>query len=69
MQRQHRHEMGFRMDHPTETDTTTETVRETDMGARPSHPALARAYDAATGRVDHGEITSYDRMHHRHNRS
>ena len=38
-------------------------------GSRPTHPALARAHDAVTGRSDHSEITSYDRMHHRHNRS
>jgi hypothetical protein len=64
------------MDDGTGMETTAEAVRATagarheDIGAlRPSHPALARAHDAVTGRAEHGEITSYDRMHHRHNRS
>lgn len=35
---------------------------------RPIHPALARAHDQLT-RTEPAEITSYDRMHHRHNRS
>lgn len=35
---------------------------------RPVHPALARAHDRVT-QAEPAEITSYDRMHHRHNRS
>ena len=38
---------------------------------RPQHPALARVHDqiVAIGERETGSITSYDRMHHRHNRS
>jgi hypothetical protein len=35
---------------------------------RPRHPALARLHDRLVGAKSQ-QITSYDRMHHRHNRS
>jgi hypothetical protein len=35
---------------------------------RPRHPALSRLHDQAIG-AEVEQITSYDRMHHRHNRS
>ena len=44
------------------SDTALLTAR------RPIHPALARAHDRVT-QAEPSEITSYDRMHHRHNRS
>lgn len=46
--------------------TPTDLSRQLEQ-ARPDHPALARLHD----RLQHDEareITSYDRMHHRHNR-
>jgi hypothetical protein len=46
-----------------------ENLREAIVVRRPAHPALARLYDAAVADGDPREITSYDRMHHRHNRS
>ena len=36
--------------------------------SRPEHPALGRLHDRLTGESSEREITSYDRMHHRHNR-
>lgn len=39
------------------------------MARRPQHPALARLHDQLVDGRSLGEITSYDRMHHRHNRS
>ena len=35
---------------------------------RPAHPALSRVHDRLVG-AQSMPITSYDRMHHRHNRS
>jgi hypothetical protein len=35
---------------------------------RPEHPALARLHQRMINSEDQ-QITSYDRMHHRHNRS
>lgn len=35
---------------------------------RPEHPALARLHQRMVNSEDQ-QITSYDRMHHRHNRS
>jgi hypothetical protein len=67
-----------------ETDLPNATVPqagekspEPDQGAlgdaiaamRPEHPALARAHDQLRGQDESTEITSYDRLHHRHNRS
>lgn len=36
--------------------------------SRPEHPALGRLHDRLVGASSEREITSYDRMHHRHNR-
>jgi hypothetical protein len=36
--------------------------------SRPEHPALGRLHDRLVGTSSEREITSYDRMHHRHNR-
>lgn len=36
--------------------------------SRPLHPALGRLHDRLVGASSEREITSYDRMHHRHNR-
>ena len=36
--------------------------------SRPEHPALGRLHDRLVGVSAEREITSYDRMHHRHNR-
>jgi hypothetical protein len=36
--------------------------------SRPMHPALGRLHDRLVGASHEREITSYDRMHHRHNR-
>jgi hypothetical protein len=36
--------------------------------SKPEHPALGRLHDRLTGESSEHEITSYDRMHHRHNR-
>ena len=36
--------------------------------SRPKHPALGRLHDRLVGVASEREITSYDRMHHRHNR-
>lgn len=36
--------------------------------SRPEHPALGRLHDRLIGASSEREITSYDRMHHRHNR-
>ena len=38
------------------------------MASRPLHPALGRLHDRLVGASSQREITSYDRMHHRHNR-
>jgi len=35
---------------------------------RPEHPVLAHLHDRMAG-LEADSITSYDRMHHRHNRS
>ena len=36
--------------------------------SRPLHPVLGRLHDRLVGASSEREITSYDRMHHRHNR-
>ena len=59
---------------PAPVPDTTERAEEWPLAVslaalRPEHPALARAHDSVTGRNGHDEITSYDRLHHRHNRS
>jgi hypothetical protein len=47
-----------------------ETVEELLGEVAPEHPALRRlAQRHAAGRSLEATITSYDRMHHRHNRS
>ena len=38
------------------------------QSSRPAHPALGRLHDRLVGVTPQREITSYDRMHHRHNR-
>ena len=38
------------------------------LASRPEHPALARLHDSLLQTDSDREITSYDRMHHRHNR-
>jgi hypothetical protein len=53
--------------------TLLETEPELDIidelkSSRPAHPALARLHDRLVGATPEREITSYDRMHHRHNR-
>lgn len=53
--------------------TSTEEQSEVDVlteltASRPEHPALARLHDRLVGTSSEREITSYDRMHHRHNR-
>lgn len=58
----------------TGTDVADSVVEDADLRAkvvvrRPQHPALARLHDQIAGGAKPGEITSYDRMHHRHNRS
>lgn len=50
-------------------DPLTREANERLQDVRPTHPALARVHDTLVGRNDSDEITSYDRMHHRHNRS
>ena len=65
------------MSEPTLSAPTPETTEGAEVwplavlltAFRPEHPALARAHDSVTGRNGHDEITSYDRLHHRHNRS
>lgn len=66
---------GTRMT-PTEVDVrdVSEVNVAADLRAqmearRPQHPALARLHDQLIAGEKRGEITSYDRMHHRHNRS
>ena len=46
-----------------EVDVLTELT-----ASRPEHPALGRLHDRLIGSSPEREITSYDRMHHRHNR-
>jgi len=54
-------------------DSTRALQEEREAGLqadlrRSEHPVLQRAAQRAQGRSER-EITSYDRMHHRHNRS
>lgn len=45
-------------------------LKESILRSQPSNPALQRLQSRVLARVDASEvITSYDRMHHRHNRS
>ena len=53
--------------------SSAEELVETDVmmeltASKPEHPALGRLHDRLTGASSELEITSYDRMHHRHNR-
>lgn len=50
-------------DEEPEVDILTEM-----KASRPLHPALGRLHDRLVGASSEREITSYDRMHHRHNR-
>jgi hypothetical protein len=43
-------------------------ILEELKASRPLHPALGRLHDRIVGMVPTSEITSYDRMHHRHSR-
>jgi hypothetical protein len=43
-------------------------ILEELKASRPLHPALGRLHDRLVGVASAREITSYDRMHHRHNR-
>jgi hypothetical protein len=43
-------------------------ILEELKASRPLHPALGRLHDRLVGVASEREITSYDRMHHRHNR-
>ncbi len=56
-----------------ETAPLSEGEPEVDIlaelrASRPLHPALGRLHDRLVGASSEHEITSYDRMHHRHNR-
>jgi hypothetical protein len=53
----------FSAEEPVEVDVLTELT-----ASRPEHPALGRLHDRLIGDSPDREITSYDRMHHRHNR-
>lgn len=50
------------------SDATTDVAAEL-TASRPGHPALGRLHDELVGGAPADEITSYDRLHHRHNRS
>jgi hypothetical protein len=50
------------------TDATNEVAAEL-TASRPAHAALGRLHDELVGGAPADEITSYDRLHHRHNRS
>ena len=43
-------------------------ILEELKSSRPVHPALGRLHDRLVGTTSEREITSYDRMHHRHSR-
>lgn len=43
-------------------------ILEELKASRPLHPALGRLHDRLVGMASTREITSYDRMHHRHSR-
>lgn len=54
-------------------ETATSVATQGDLAEelrehRPEHPALARLHQRMVDSEDQ-QITSYDRMHHRHNRS
>lgn len=58
--------------HVSEGDvaSTTQDVREAIIAAHPTNPALQRLQSRVMESTEAGVmITSYDRMHHRHNRS
>lgn len=51
-------------------NTPTAALRSAVLNARPTNPALQRLQGRARLNAEASEIiTSYDRMHHRHNRS
>lgn len=55
---------------PSQMDLTDEQVNTLLTNVAPSHPALRRLHDKLnTSAGAEAAITSYDRMHHRHNRS
>ncbi|HEV2891153.1 MAG TPA: YhhA family cyclophane-containing RiPP [Frankiaceae bacterium] len=47
----------------------TTNIAEELTASRPAHAALSRLHDDLVGGAPAEEITSYDRLHHRHNRS
>lgn len=57
------------MDHTSTSSFVTEDNPLSDLrGESPAHPALRRLHERITN-AESQQITSYDRMHHRHNRS
>jgi hypothetical protein len=53
---------------PSLVDEPKVDILEELRASRPLHPALGRLHDHLVGVASAREITSYDRMHHRHNR-
>lgn len=60
---------GGSMDHVNSVDIISqENLAEDIRDHRPVHPALSRLHDRMIG-AEREPLTSYSRMHHRHNRS
>jgi len=53
--------------HPRVEEPEVDILAEL-QASRPLHPALGRLHDRLVGVTSAREITSYDRMHHRHSR-
>jgi hypothetical protein len=53
---------------PLQAGASDVDILEELRASRPEHPALERLHDRLVGVKSEREITSYDRMHHRHNR-
>jgi len=62
------HMAGLEERAPSLVEEPAVDILEELKASRPLHPALGRLHDRLVGLVPQREITSYDRMHHRHNR-